>query len=146
MRAQALLQSRARQALSHLLKRHNGGRERGLGQRTKAFGGLISLPEHGEHSVSSPELQWVMGHLRGMGLNMALNNTSPDLSVNTQTCSEGHLRLPPGEELGGWRQKRGKETALSTLWPFGLLTIKKSFEKFKLWFGKSLLCDLEQVT
>lgn len=35
---------RARQALSQLLKRHNGRGERGLGQTTEAFGGPKSLP------------------------------------------------------------------------------------------------------
>ena len=83
--------SRARQALSQLLKRHNGSGERELGQRTEAFGVPKSLPGHGGHSVSSPEPLWVTGNLIGVGLNLALNNTNPGLSVNTQICSEGHL-------------------------------------------------------
>lgn len=114
--------------LSQLLGRHNGSGEGGPGRGVggkEAFGGPSFLPGQGGHSVSSPEPPWVTEHLTGLGLNLALNNTHPGLSVNTQTCAEGCLRITLVASRGrpGWMgTEAGKgDFSLSTLQAFGLL-------------------------
>lgn len=77
------------------------------------------LPGHDRHSMSSPE------PLTDLGLNLALTNTHSGLPVNTQSCSEGHLRIILVASRGGagwlWIKAEEADFSLSTLWALGLL-------------------------
>lgn len=118
-RAQALLQPEEKRQLLGCGGGHNGSGESSPGGGMEAFSDPTSPPGHDRHSMSSPE------PLTDLGLNLALNNTHSGLPVNTQSCSEGHLRIILVASRGGagwlWIKAEEADFSLSTLWALGLL-------------------------